>query len=193
MTEKSDLARTVRALAAAAVAALLLLPAGARAADGKTGARVTIELKSVGGSEAGAGGAGGGEVAGELVAVRQDALVLGLEDGDSRTVAVADIAKIRIHRRTKAKTGGLIGVVAGGAAGIAISAGKKEEGVTFLDGLSTHLIVGAAGVLLGGAVGVIVGGQFGGDKAYDLATMSGDEVEGMLAALRKRARIKDYR
>lgn len=179
-------------LVAAGAAALLLLPVRGEAAAGagKTGAKVSIELKRLGGEAEGAAGAGAGEIAGELVAVRNDALVIALEDGDSRAVAIQEIAKIHVHRRTKARTGGLIGAATGAAAGIAMSAGKKEEGVTFLDELSSHLIVGAVGMLLGGAMGVIVGGQFGGDKAYDLTAMSAAEVDEMMAALRKRARVR---
>lgn len=188
-----DTTRSVQTLVAAGVAAaLLLFPAGAEAAaGGKTGAKIRIELK---GAVAGGAGAGdkAGEVAGELVAVRKDALVIALEGGDSRAVAVADIAKIEVHRRTRARTGILFGAVIGGAGGIAMSAGKSEEGVTFLDGLSTHVIVGGAGMLIGGALGAIVGGQFGGDKTYDLTVLSEAEVEKMMAALRKRARVKDY-
>lgn len=184
--------RTLVAAGAAVVAMLLLMPSGAKAAAGagKTGAKVTIALKHMGGESGGAAGAGA--VAGELVAVRKDALVIAFEDGDSRAVAVADIARIEVHRRTKARTGLLVGAAAGGAAGVAMSAGKSEEGVTFLDELSGHLIVGAVGMLLGGAMGVIVGGQFGGDKAYDLTAMSAAEVDETMAALRKRARVKDY-
>lgn len=182
--------RTIRTLAAAGAAALLLLPAGAMAAagGGKTGAKVRIELRGAAGGGAGADG----EVAGELVAVRRDALVIGLEGGDSRAVAVADIAKIEVHRRAKARTGILVGAAIGGAGGIAMSAGKNEAGVTFLDKLSTHLIVGGAGMLIGGALGAIVGGQFGGGRAYDLTAMSAAEVDEMMAALRKRARVKDH-
>lgn len=178
-------------LVAAGAAALLLLPAGARAAAGKTGAKVSLELKGAGGGGAGTGG-GAAVVAGELVAVRKDALVIGLEGGDSRSVAVAEIAKIEVHRRTKAKTGGLLGLAAGGTAGILISAGKSEPGVSFLDKMSEGLIVGAAGALIGGAIGVVIGSQFGGDKTYDLTAMSGADVDKVMAALRKRARVKDY-
>lgn len=188
-------------VAAGAAAALALLPvrveaAAGAAGAGKTGAKVSIELKRLGGEAEGAAGAvtgagaGAGEIAGELVAVRNDALVIALEDGDSRAVAIEEIAKIHVHRRTKARTGGLIGAATGAAAGIAMSAAKSEEGVTFLDELSSHLIVGAVGMLLGGAMGAIVGGQFGGDKAYDLTAMSAAEVDETMAALRKRARVR---
>jgi hypothetical protein len=178
-------------VAAGAAAALALLPAGSEAATGaagagKTGAKVSIELKGAAG-----GAAGAGMVAGELVAVRKDALVIAFEDGDSRAVAIEKIARIEVRRRTKARTGGIVGAATGAAAGIAMSVGKSEEGVTFLDELSSHLIVGAVGMLLGGAMGVIVGGQFGGDKAYDLTAMSAAEMDKMMAALRKRARVKE--
>jgi hypothetical protein len=189
MTEKRGLTKTIRTLVSVGLAALLLLPAGVWAAGGKSGAKARIELKSAGGE---AGGAGG-EVAGELVAVRQDAVVVSLEGGESRTVDVADMARIQVHRRTKALTGGLIGAVASGAAGVLFSAGKSEPGDPFMNNLSEGLIVGGAAALLGGAIGVLIGGQFGGDKTYDLATMSGAEVEEMIAALRKMARVKDYR
>lgn len=197
MGSRHGVTGTILAMMAAGAAALLLLSASAEAAAGagRTGAKVSIELKSAGGEAGGAAGgagAGAGMVSGELVAVRKDALVVALEDGDSRAVAVADIAKVHVHRRTKARAGILVGAAAGGAAGVAISAGKSEEGVTFLDGLSTHLIVGAAGMLIGGALGAIVGGQFGGDKTYDLAAMGAGEIEKTMASLRKRARVKDY-
>ena len=189
MKETRGLTRTIRTMAGMGVAVLLLLPAGVLAGGGKTGAKVRIELKSAGGE---AGGAGR-DVAGELVAVRQDAVVVALESGESRTVAVADMAKIQVFRRTKAMTGGLIGAIAGGAAGALLSASKTEPGGGAVDSISEGLIVGGAGALLGGAIGVVIGGQFGGDKTYDLATMGGVEVEKMLADLRKRARVKDYR
>jgi len=195
MTRKRGMRLAVRGLMAAGLAGLLVWPGGAWAAGSKAGAKVRVELKSAGaaaGADAAAGGAAAGEVAGELVGVRKDAIVLGTEAGESREIAVADIAKIRVVRRSGAVLGAVAGGLAIGAAGVAFAIGKAQPGEPFLDNLSEAVITGGAGALLGGALGVLIGGQFGGDKTYDLTNMSGAEVERLMLALRKKARVQDY-
>lgn len=195
MFKKRGSARAIWGLMAAGLAGLLVWPGGAWAAAGaagaKAGAKVRVELKSAGGEAAG-GGAAAGEVAGELVGVRKDAVVVGLESGESREIAVADIARIRVVRRKATGLGLIIGAVAGGVGGGALAAGKAEPEDSFLDKLSPVAAIGAAGALLGGGLGAMIGSQFGGDKTYDLANMSGAEVEKLMAKLSKAARVKDY-
>jgi len=190
MTRKRGRRLAIWRLMAAGLAGLLIWPGGAWAAAGaagaKAGAKVRVELKSAG------GGAAAGELAGELVGVRKDAIVVGPESGESREVAVADIARIRVVRRKATKLGLIIGAVAGGVGGGALAAGKAEPEDAFLDKLSSVVVVGAAGALLVGGLGAMIGNQFGGDKTYDLTNMSGAEVEKLMAKLSKAARVKDY-
>ena len=189
MTRKRGRRLAVRGLMAAGLAGLLVWPGGAWAAGAKAGAKVRVELKSAGGEAPGVGAAAG-EVAGELVGVRKDAVVVGLESGESREIAVADIARIRVVRRKSTKLGLIIGAVAGGVGGGVLAAGKAEPEDDSLDKISTAVAIGAAGALLGGGLGAMIGSLFGGDKTYDLTDMSGAEVEKLMVKLGKAARVK---
>jgi hypothetical protein len=171
----------MRGVFAVGLAWLLLLPAGAQAAGRKTGANVVIEMRGA-----------AGEINGELVGARKDAVVIGLENGESRTVAVADISRIRVLRKSAAVSGLIIGGIAGGIGGVAFSAAKSEQGDDVLDTILAAAAVGSAGALLGGGLGALIGGQFGGDRNYDLTKMSGAQVEDLMRALRKKARVPDY-
>lgn len=171
----------MRGVFAVGLAWLLLLPAGAQAAGRKTGAKVVIETSGA-----------AGEISGELVGIRKDAVIVGLEAGESRTVAIADISRIRVLRKSAAVSGLIIGGIAGGIGGIAFSAAKSERGDDVLDTILAGAAVGSVGALLGGGLGALIGGQFGGDRNYDLTKMSGAQVEKLMAKLSKAARVRDY-
>jgi hypothetical protein len=178
----------LRGLLAGGLACLLAVPPGAQAAGKKEGVRVLVTIRPA----AGEAGGESGEISGELVGVRTDALVVGLEAGETRTVAMTDVARIRVHRRSRALLGAVVGGLAVGAAGVALAVGKRKPGDAFLDNVSEAVITGGVGALLGGGLGAMIGSQFGGDRTYDLTNMSGAQIEALMAKLRKAARVSDY-
>jgi hypothetical protein len=126
---------------------------------------------------------------GAVVGVRANAIVLETEQGEGRTVAIADISSVRIYRTSAILPGIFLGALAGGAVGLAV--GSQEGQGQFLGGI-TVAAYSIGGVLLGAASGGLVGGLASADKTYDLTKMSAPEIETLMAKLRKMARVKNY-
>ena len=91
-------------IASALIGSLIILP-GVLLAQERRGAMVVVTRKT------------GGQVAGELIAVRQDSLLLLSPVGKDESVDIPDIWTIEIVRKHKAGSGFLIGFLAGGIAG----------------------------------------------------------------------------
>jgi hypothetical protein len=164
----------VGAIVATCLAGLVYMPCQVEAGGKAQGAKVIITLKKA--SEG---------TKGELIGVRSDAVVIGTDDGATRTQLIGDILKIRILRRSATVPGILVGGLAGGAMGKLV---YPEGG--FVD-LSTLYIV--CGALIGGAAGGLIGGGFSRDTVYDLTRTTPSYVEHLVAELRKKARVPDYR
>jgi hypothetical protein len=151
----------------------------ARADSRKVGVKVNVVT-----------GQGSEQVTGELIGIRSDAIVLVPEGGAERMIAIRDISSIRVHRKSAALLGIALGAVAGGGAGYGISnAQYKDE---FLGGFPI-MVYTAVGVALGGLVGGLTGATAGADKTYDLTRMPAAEVDKLMAHLRKKARVPDYK
>jgi len=129
-------------------------------------------------------------ITGELIGIREDAFVLGSERGEIRTIAVKDIVSLRVYRPSAVLPGILAGLLAGSGIGFAISAPKYKD--EFLGCISIAIFTGS-GAALGGLAGGLTAGHMSRDKIYDLTKMSAREVEKLLADLRKKARVPDYR
>lgn len=130
------------------------------------------------------------QITGELIGVRQDAVVLGSEQGETRTIAIKDIVSVRLYRRSAVFPGILAGLLAGSGIGFAISAPRYKD--EWMGCISIAIFTGS-GAALGGLVGGLTAGHISRDKIYDLTKMSAREVEKLLADLRKKARVPDYR
>jgi hypothetical protein len=158
-------------LVAAVVALILVLP-GALSARERRGANIIVTLKD------------GHFSAGELIAVKPDSLLL--LAGKDESVDLIGIRSIRIVRKSKARLGGVYGILAGtliGGIEVALEGGARVEiglGIVF-------------GGILGGVVGLGVGAIAGTDKTIQFEGKSESEVGLALAYLRGKARIRDYK
>lgn len=149
---------------------LFSLPAPLLARE-RRGANLVIALKD------------GHHVTGELIAVKRDSLLLLGLDGKDESVGVADIAIIRIVRRSKAWQGLLYGFVPGAVGGaILASRGHNDAGVLKL--VIGGLVVGAAS----GLVGFAAGAGAGLDSEISFAGMPESAANKILARLSRQAR-----
>jgi len=178
MIIKKSFGGSIRGVLAVGLIWLLALSPGLHAAGRTSGAKVSVA--TIQGSES---------IKGEVIGVREDAVVLATEGGETRTIAIKDISSVRVYRRSAVLWGILGGLLAGGAIGYAI--GSQEGKGQFLGGITVAAYSGG-GVLLGGATGGIIGGLASADKTYDLTKMSAAEVDTLMAKLRKMARVKNY-
>jgi hypothetical protein len=158
-------------LVATVVIFLILLLPGALSARERRGADLVIALKD------------GHKVTGELIAVKRDSLLLLGLDGKDESVVVADIAIIRIVRRSLAWRGLLYGFVPGALGGaILASQGHNDAGV--LKPVLGGLVIGAAS----GLVGFAAGAGAGLDSEISLAGLPESAVNKVLAKLSRQAR-----
>jgi len=127
------------------------------------------------------------QIAGELITVKENSLLLLNTEGWDVSVGIADIKVIRIVRKSKLWTGAGIGLVICGVGGVLAPhlGGASDPWYWSQVGFLT----GAAGLL----VGAIVGELFGIDKTIQIEGKSDAEIKETLGKLRKKARIRDYR
>ena len=162
-------------LVATAVACLTLVLPGALSARERRGADVVITLKD------------GHYVTGELIAVKQDSLLIFA--GKDESIDLVGIRSVRIVRKSKAGLGatclGLAGALMGGISG------AKDP---LLGGTRLSIFAGILGAAAGGIVGLGAGALAGTDKTIQLEGKleSGERVR-VLGYLRARARIRDYK
>jgi hypothetical protein len=155
---------------------ILVLPAALSARE-RRGANLVITLKD------------GRYVAGELIAVKPDSLLLLNPNGKDESIAVADIAIIRIVRRSKAWQGLLIGFVPGAVGGAVWGARLPPDaaGGPFREEIGAIL----GGALFGGVAGLVglaAGLGAGLDTKIDLAGLPDAETGNVLIKLNRRAR-----
>ena len=133
---------------------------------------------------------------GELIAVKQNSILVLSSSRVDEALSVTDIKLIEIKKETRA-TAGVIGVVvgilAGGGAGALIGGGgNKGEG---LAGLSNSIRGGTQGLVFGALVGGLIGGmtasQVGAYEKLQIEGKSPEAVKAGLEKLRSRARVPD--
>lgn len=165
-----------RFIASILIVSFLTLP-GAMLAKQKRGANITVTRTD------------GYALRGELIAVKQDSLVLISPAGKDDSVAVADISKVTVAKKSQAGAGFLIGLLAGGIAGGAIGY-NNNKGDPDMEGMGA-----AAGVLLiGGLCGLIglgIGAAASGDETIEFAALTDAEKSKVLNRLRGMARMPD--
>jgi hypothetical protein len=121
---------------------------------------------------------------GELIAVRQNSLLLLGSEGADVSVDINDINVIIIEKKSKALIGALGGFLIGGAAGgYFFSRGK--EGLEQVFTPFAILVYGG----LGSIVGLCIGVTFGTDKAIKIEGKSDAEIKEILEKLHKQARV----
>jgi hypothetical protein len=179
MRNEREMGGAARWIIVSGLAGLLLMTPMAQAGARTVGAKVEVMTKQA--SE---------RIKGELVGVRSDALVIETGDGAGRTIEMKDISKIRIYRKSQALMGVVLGAVAGGGVGYGISNAQYRD--QLFGNLGT-VVPTYLGVALGGLVGGITGALMGAGDTYDLTNMPAAEVDKLMAHLRKKARVPDYR
>jgi len=171
--------------AATVLAFLMLVLPGALSARERRGANLVITLKD------------GHNVAGELIAVKPNSLLLYDFAGKDQSVDLVGISSIRIVKESKAGAGGAYGALAG-----ALIGGLFAALTPLTDWGTGHTHASAGGVILvasaagaaGGLIGLGIGSSAGKDKIIRLGGKS--ETEKMartLAYLRGKARIRDFK
>ena len=178
MIIKKTFGGSIRGVLAVGLIWLLALSPGLHAAGRTSGAKVSVA--TIQGSES---------IKGEVIGVREDAVVLATEGGETRTIAIKDISSVRVYRRSAVLWGILGGLRAGGAVGYGLSASEYKD--EWLGGLAILLYSGI-GAVVGGTIGGVTAGVLSADKTYELTTMSAAEIDKLMAKLRKMARVKNY-
>jgi hypothetical protein len=148
----------------------------------------------------------GQQVGGELIAVKQDSLLLLNTVGKDVSVEIEEIKVITVVKKSKALLGVGTGLLGGAGGGAAIGA------ILWVLGLPVMAIFGEAGVeswkddfpdllwngvLIGAGIGVLlavsIGAASGIDKTIQIEGMSALEIKEAMDKLRKKARIRDYK
>ena len=154
----------------------------------------------------------GTQVRGELIAVKQNSLVLMERDsGADVTVDIKDVNIIKIVKKSKTLAWGGIGLVSGAVIGVL---GGYLSGDDYTIGATgfAHtwpgpppgpplsytadekaLISGIACGIIGGALGGIGGAFAGADKTIQIEGKSDSEIQEILEKLRKQARVRNSR
>jgi hypothetical protein len=133
----------------------------------------------------------GNQIKGELIAVKQDSLLLLDAEGKDTSVDIMDIRVIWI-KKSKIGKGAIYGALWGGLP-VAASVGIISATLPGIVELSQCIIMvgGAAG--LGAFIGAVFGTVTGTDKTILLEGMSDSEIQETMDKLRKKARIRDYK
>ena len=140
----------------------------------KKGANLIIQKKA------------GQSVRGELIAVKQNSLLLKDRDsGADVTVDIEDVSVIRIVRKTKYGIGYIMGMVAG----IAVVSAINIESIGWID--FRPAMFGIAGALVGGIIGSVISVILGKDVTIQFSGKSDSEIQEILEKLRKKARVRN--
>lgn len=164
-----------RGLIASVLISFFMSLPGALSAQGGRGANLVVALKD------------GPSVAGELIAVKQNSLLLLSPVGKDESVELYEISTITIAKISKAGSGFMIGFVAGGIAGGVLGASGEDPTV----GKGGAIFLGA--LLIGsvcGLVGLGIGAAAGGDETIPFEGLPEGEAHAVLERLRGMARVR---
>lgn len=146
----------------------------------------------------------GQHVKGELIAVKQNSLLLKEHDsGADVTLAVREIKTITIVKKSKTLKQGGMGLLIGGAAGVATCTFLlymgSFMGIAWEDIEGTEIFINYAlpygllgGCTIGALIGVITGASAGKDKTIQIEGKSEAEIRKILEDLRKKARVPNF-
>ena len=135
-------------------------------------------------------------IAGELITVKPNSLLLLSITGRDMSVDIADIKVIRVVKKSKALGVGIAGFLVGAGLGALVGYLSLYE---FLEGYNpkrdgSKVVQGAMiGGCIGTIPGVLLGGVAGRDKKIQIEGMSDLEIKEAMDKLRKKARIRDYK
>lgn len=131
-------------------------------------------------------------VRGELIAVKENSLVLLDPDSDADvSVDAENIKFIMIVKKSKILLGIALGLLLGG--GLGSLYGTSTD--TYDSDLRpvAFIAYGGGGAALGGLVGGFIGASAGKDEIIQIEGKSGSEINKALEQLRKKARVPDFR
>ena len=144
----------------------------------------------------------GQQVRGELIVVKQNSFLLKESiSGADVTVDVSDIKKITIVKKSKALMRGGMGLLIGGAVGVAagyafvytrtltLSAWQEEPKRIYSE---YALAFGLIGSIIGALVGGITGAVRGNDETLQIEGKSNTNIKETLEELRKKARVPNF-
>jgi len=163
----------------------LLFPSGALFAQERQG--VQLEITKTDGTK----------INGELIAVKQDSTLL-LESsllesssGIGGSIDVSEVKIIKIVKGSNTMAGMFLGLLVGGAAGVAIGNASYSRG--FVSRGVYAEIGGLIGGLLGGLLGAGIGNSIHNDETFRIEGKSQEQIKAVLEKLRTQARFPKYR
>ncbi len=133
-------------------------------------------------------------VRGELIAVKQDSILL-LDKylGADMTIDFRNIGVIKIVRESNALAGGIIGLVIGGAIGFLIGYPQGDDnGFVIISRPQAGGIGAAIGGVLGALIGIGIGEAVRSVKTIQIEGKSDSELKEILEKLRKKARVQNF-
>jgi hypothetical protein len=122
------------------------------------------------------------DIKGELIAVKENSLLLLDSRGADSSVDINELYAIRIVKKSKALIGFGIGFVA--PAAVLAAMGANIDGLYAL----YSVIMGFPSAVLG----AIIGGRLSRDNTYQIAGKSDAEIKKILEDLRKKARVPNF-
>ncbi len=125
-------------------------------------------------------------LAGELIVVRPASIVVLTSDGTDSTIPVADIASVRVRKKSKGGIGALVGF-AGGVALASLILSSSDMNPDKDDYMRAGFFLG----LFGAAPGFLIGVLAGSDRTVKVAGQSPEKVSVDLAYLAKKARVRE--
>ncbi len=164
-----------RLLAAALIVSSVAFP-GVLAAQARRGANVVVTLRDM------------SQVAGELIAVKPDSLLLVSFVGKDESIPLTDIEYIMTKGKRKGGAGFGIGFLVGGIAGGVFAAHQIREHLTEMPTLTAIVSPLLAGSLTG-LVGLAIGSASRSNDTIQIAGVPEEDLAKALASLRKKARV----
>jgi len=128
----------------------------------------------------------GQQIQGELIAIRQNSLLLLSYEGADVSVYIDDIEVITIEKKSKAWIGGGVGLLIGSSAFLIIAYNMPDAvDVSVPEAIAVSLLLGMPVALLG----ALIGSTMGGDETIQIEGISDTEKKEVLEKLRRQARI----
>ena len=131
-----------------------------------------------------------GTILGELIGVSAEKMVIQV-GARERTVEIKEIDTVGVVRESLKPLTLVVGMVAGGIIGYAL--GKKGDETQIPVTKSTKWPLAGLGAVVGGGAGYGVGALLSSEKLYNFRGETPEKVSAAIEALRKKARVPEYR
>jgi hypothetical protein len=164
---------TAKLIASVLIISFLIFPAGLSAKE-RRGANLIVTRLD------------GSQVAGELIAVKRDSLLLLNNVGRDESIDLADVKTVRIVKKSRAGKGALYGFLVGAAGGALWGSANQDEDVW---GNGTAWVAGAYVGAIGALSGLLVGSVAGVDSSFTFAGQSEAAESAYWEKLRAHARV----